>query len=532
MVIEIFKLFGSILVDSTEAERSIGKVEKGAQGLAGKLGNAIGVAAKVGAAVVAGAGVAAGALYGMANKAAGATDRIDKMSQKIGISRKGFQEWDFILSENGASVDGLQMGLKTLSKAADDASRGVKTQEGNFKRLGVSVKDANGQLKSQEDLFGEVVLALSKMENGTERTALASQLLGRSAQELAPMLNSGAESVEELRQKAHDLGLVLGDDAIDSGVKFSDTMDQLKRSFGSIVTMIGVRVMPIFQRAAEWVIRNMPTIQAVMSKVFGVVQRVVEVAVDVFSRYFLPVITRVASWFQTHMPAIQSTASAAFGKVTEVAREVWGFFQDNILPIFQSVYDAVADKWPQIQAIAETVFGVVGDVVSILWDIFKGLWEFIEPTFPLIGAIVETAFNIVIAVAEGVVAVFETVVGWVQTVIDWFGRFNKTKLEDKNSTITTNHVSNGDAGGDVLGSYEKGTDYVPRTGLYELHRGERVIPEKYNMPDNVRARSEQKQTVHHTFEPLTVRGVNDRGELVAVVESTVGAMLRQGVRRG
>ena len=168
------------------------------------------------------------------------------------------------------------MGLKTLSRAADEAAQGTATYADVFDRLNVSVKDGNGNLKDQETLFNDTILALSKMENETERTALASQLLGRSAQELAPMLNSGAESVEALRAKAHELGLVLNDEAIDAGVLFKDTIDALKRAFSAAFTVVGTNVMPIMQRFSEWIIANMPVIQENTQKAFDIIRAAVE----------------------------------------------------------------------------------------------------------------------------------------------------------------------------------------------------------------------------------------------------------------
>jgi hypothetical protein len=163
------------------------------------------------------------------------TDNIDKMSQRIGVSRQAFQEWDFILSQNGMNISQLQTGIKTLSSAAEEASRGVVTYSRTFKTLGVSVVDSNGSLKDQETLLFDTIYALAEVENTTQRTALATDLLGRSATDLAPLLNSGADSIEELRDMAHDLGLVLSDETVDAGVKLTDTIDQMKRTFSALM---------------------------------------------------------------------------------------------------------------------------------------------------------------------------------------------------------------------------------------------------------------------------------------------------------
>lgn len=158
--------------------------------------------------------------------AARAGDRVDKLSQKMNLSRKEFQEWDYITKQSGTSMEALSMGMKTLAVQAEADGKA-------FEKLGISVKDANGNIKDQGTLFNQTLAALFKYENTTERLAVASKLFGRGAQELAPILNSGAQSIEQLRQRAHELGLVLNDEAVNASVEFSDTLDDL---IGSIRT--------------------------------------------------------------------------------------------------------------------------------------------------------------------------------------------------------------------------------------------------------------------------------------------------------
>ena len=222
----VYKITG----DNSEFDRSIDKSETKVS----KFGS---VADKMFAGVtVAAIGMVVKKMGDMVISSANALDRVDKLSQKIGLSRVAFQEWDYILGQSGASVEGLQMGLKTLSGAADEASKGNKQYKDSFDKLGVSVIDVNGNMKDQETLFNEVFSALADMENQTERTAIASDLLGRSATELAPTLNTSKEEIEQLRQEAHDLGVVYSDEVVDAGVALGDNIDRLKKSFDALKT--------------------------------------------------------------------------------------------------------------------------------------------------------------------------------------------------------------------------------------------------------------------------------------------------------
>lgn len=205
------------------------------QGITGLQNTSVNALKKVkGVLATAGIGIGvASAVKGINNlikSTADYTDRIDKQSQKIGLSKRAYQEWDFILSDLGANVDGLQLGLKTLSSAMDEANRGNKEYGEMFRRLGVNIVDTNGKLKDQETIFNEVFSALAGMESQTERTAIASRLLGRSATELAPALNAGADEIEFLKNRAHELNTVLDDTTIAIGVNFGDQVGRMKRA--------------------------------------------------------------------------------------------------------------------------------------------------------------------------------------------------------------------------------------------------------------------------------------------------------------
>ncbi len=367
---EIFKLFGSIFVDNEEADKSISKTEKKAEGLASKLGGGIKTAAKWGAAIAGGATVAAGGMLKIANKSAETTDRIDKMSQKLGMTREGFQEWDYILSQNGASMDSMKAGMKTLTSQFDMLTKGGKNATEAFDALGLSQKDLAGL--SQEEIFEKTVVALQGMEDTTQRAAIANQLLGKAGQELAPMLNSGAGSVEELKKQAKDLGLVISDDAIDAGVLWTDTVDNLQRSFGAMVTNIGASVMPIVQKFADLIIDNMPLIQDVFNKVVNAISPLVE--------QVLPVLIDLVMYFVEEMlPILLDLINQLLEDVLPILIDLFMFVIESILPMFNQLLEVVIKD---ILPILITLFKeVISQVLPPLMELFEIIINDILPIF-------------------------------------------------------------------------------------------------------------------------------------------------------
>ncbi len=109
---------------------------------AGKAIAGMGKVAAVGVGAVAALGVA---MFKTSENAAAATDRIDKLSQQLGLSREGFQEWDFVLSQAGVSIDNMKTGMKTLTQRMDEAVKGAGKGSAVFDELGISISESTGQ---------------------------------------------------------------------------------------------------------------------------------------------------------------------------------------------------------------------------------------------------------------------------------------------------------------------------------------------------------------------------------------------------
>lgn len=376
---EIFKLFGSILIKSDEAEKSIQKTESKAEKLAHTLGNGIKTAAKWGAAIVAGAAAAGGALLGVTNKAAEAADEVDKMSQKIGLSKEGFQEWRYAMGQSGVDIGVMQNGMKTLTSLMDSAKDGTASAKEAFDTLGLSIYDSSGALKDQESMMTETIMALANMEDSTERAKLATQLFGRAGTELEPLLNSGADGIQELMDRAHELGLVMSDEAVDAGVKLGDTLSDVKDSFGMVATQIGVQVMPIIQGLLDWVLEHMPEIQTTVSTVMEGIKAGIEALQTFWAEHGDAISAKVEAVMSVISQVVQ-TAMDLLGQIINTAMAIlegdWAEAWDGIVGIVSSIGTALheagraifTDLWNGIKSVWDGIAGWVSEKVSWLVD--------------------------------------------------------------------------------------------------------------------------------------------------------------------
>lgn len=162
-------------------------------------------------------------------------DTIDKMSQKMGMSSDAYQEWDFVLQRCGASIESLKPAMKTLATAAENGSDA-------FTQLGISQEQLAGM--SQEQLFDATIAGLQNVTDETQRTYLAGKLLGRGATELGPLLNTSADDVADMRAQVHDLGGVMGSDAVKAAAAYQDSLQNMQYAFSGLKNNISGELLP------------------------------------------------------------------------------------------------------------------------------------------------------------------------------------------------------------------------------------------------------------------------------------------------
>ncbi len=207
------------------------------------FGNALATGIQAAAGVIAaamtavvGAAVATGkAFIETANEVGALGNEIDKNSQKMQMSISGYQTWDFILEHTGANIEGMKTAMKKLTVAAE---------EGNdaFTALGISQEDLANM--SPEETWNATIAALQNVTDEGERTALASELLGKGAVELAPLFNLTAEETEALKEQVADLGGIMSDEAVKAAAEYEDEMQNMQVALNGVKNNMMAKFLP------------------------------------------------------------------------------------------------------------------------------------------------------------------------------------------------------------------------------------------------------------------------------------------------
>ena len=163
-----------------------------------------------------------------------AADQLNKLSQKIGISVEALSTLRFAAQLSDVSLETLQKGIKGLSQNITEANTGIGDGAQVFEALGISVRNADGSMKSTEAVLLQVADVFATLEDGAVKTALAVKLFGKSGMDMIPFLNQGAAGITQLTAEAERLGLKLTTETARSAEAFNDNLTALKASSSSL----------------------------------------------------------------------------------------------------------------------------------------------------------------------------------------------------------------------------------------------------------------------------------------------------------
>ena len=180
-----------------------------------------------------------------ASKAGAAyADDLLTMATTTGMSTKNLQQYKYMADLIDVSLDTLTGSMTKLTSTMSKANKGNATAVKTFEDLGVAITDSNGQLRSTEDVFNDVVDALGRIENETERDARAMDIFGKSAKDLNPLIEAGADRLRDLAEEANNTGYVLSGEALEALGKQQDAMDRWEKKVEAVSNQFAVGLAP------------------------------------------------------------------------------------------------------------------------------------------------------------------------------------------------------------------------------------------------------------------------------------------------
>ena len=441
------------------------------------------------------------ALVGNAYKSAQAADDLNTLAKQTGFSVEELQKMQYAADRIDVSMDTMTGSIKKLvAKMSSEAEV--------FDQLGVNIYDANGNMRDATDVWYDSIEALSKVENETERDALSMELFGKSAMDMAGIVDDGGAALKDMGEEAEEMGLILDQDALTSANEFNDAIDKLKAtataSFRKAGTTLATALVPVLEKLAKVVTKvvtwfaNLTSTQqktiltvvalvaaispvaaiiATITKTIGTLKTAMTTLNTVFTAFTSPVGLVIAAI--AALIAIGVLLYKNWDTIKAKAKELW----TNLSTTFNNIKTAISDK---ITAAKNTVVSIFETIKSSITNKVNAIKSTISSVFSnIIYAMThpfETAKNTITGIIEKIKGLFNFSwslphiklphfkvyggqapyglggSGWLPHIdIEWYAKAMK------NGMVLTSPTIFGMANGRLLGAGEAGSETVVGT---------------------------------------------------------------------
>lgn len=431
------------------------------------FGNVMKKGGAIAGAVLGASTAVATAMFAQANNTAKAADEIDKASIRMGVSAGYYQQLAFAAGQSGVEMNTLERAAKQL--------------EGT----GLNLDEA---LTS--------IMALSTEE---ERAAMASELFGNTvAYNLSPILAQSGDEFEGLMTRAEELGIVMSDEAVGSGVLFKDTLSEVTQSIGALGNALGTSLMPLFQGLAEFILSNMPLFQSMFEQLAPIIAQLGESILSILTPLvtsLLPPLLQLLQPLIELLSPILDLVGQIIVPIAELVGSLIGSLSDLIGELMGGALAPLGEILGFVADILTGVFGgaiqMVIDMVDMLTGVFGGLGDFLTGVFTGNWSQAwDGIVNIFSSIWNGMINLFKTPINWIIDGINFFIRaLNMIQIPDWVPLVGglgfhINEIPKLEKGG-VL---ERG-----QTGFLEGNGAEAVVPLDQNSKWIARVASDMEQ---------------------------------------
>lgn len=319
------------------------------------------------------------ALAGAVGDSGEYADEILTLSTKYGMSTDSLQEFSYM-----AELVDTDLGTITGSMAKLTKQMGSGNEA--FATLGVNITNADGSMKTADEVFLEVIDALGQMESGVERDNLAMELFGKSAQELNPLIETGSAGIAAYAQEAHDMGAVLDEEALTSLGEMDDSFQRVEQATTALKNSIGVALAPVITQISEGIANlsqwfqsldseTQQTIVIIAGLAAAIIPAIAAVTqiittVQALSGVFSTLSMGPAALVVAAIAAIIAIGVALYNHWDEIKEWASGLWE-GIKETFNNIKEGIANAWNSVKEKATEVWNNITTFLSEKWTAIK-----------------------------------------------------------------------------------------------------------------------------------------------------------------
>lgn len=408
------------------------------------------------AAVSAAAIAGAKALVEMTTAGAAYADTVLTESTVTGIATDKLQEYMYAAELVDVSTDTLTKSMAKQIKSMKAVQDGTKLSVEAYEKLGVQVTNTDGSLRDSDTVYWEVIDALGKVENETERNALAMQILGKSAQELNPLIEAGAERMTELGQQAHAAGYVVSDEMLSAYGALDDQLQYLNVGATAAKNALGTVLLPVLTDLAtegnallgEFT-NGILDANGDISKMSEVIGELLPKVLDMFMD-FLPelmeiageIVGSLATAIVENLPTIIDTASQIIFTLLTGLIEALPQIAEGALQLVLALVNGILANLPMLlnaalQAVVTLATGIANALPTLIPTIVQVVVQIVQTLIDNLPMILDAALQLITGLAQGVLdalpvliaALPEIIMGIINFLLDAIPQIIETGIQ-------------------------------------------------------------------------------------------------------
>lgn len=408
------------------------------------------------AAVSAAAIAGAKALVEMTTAGAAYADTVLTESTVTGIATDKLQEYMYAAELVDVSTDTLTKSMAKQIKSMKAVQDGTKLSVEAYEKLGVQVTNTDGSLRDSDTVYWEVIDALGKVENETERNALAMQILGKSAQELNPLIEAGAERMTELGQQAHAAGYVVSDEMLSAYGALDDQLQYLNVGATAAKNALGTVLLPVLTDLAtegnallgEFT-NGILDANGDISKMSEVIGELLPKVLDMFMD-FLPelmeiageIVGSLATAIVENLPTIIDTASQIIFTLLTGLIGALPQIAEGALQLVLALVNGILANLPMLlnaalQAVVTLATGIANALPTLIPTIVQVVVQIVQTLIENLPMILDAALQLITGLAQGVLdalpvliaALPEIIMGIINFLLDAIPQIIETGIQ-------------------------------------------------------------------------------------------------------
>ena len=342
--------------------------------------------------IVSGAIDAGKAILNLTTDAGAYADTIATLAETSNVDVVNLQKWEYASQFIDTEVSTITGSLTKLQ--VNMASSNAATAAA-FEQLGVSVRDSSGNFRDSEQVFWDVVDALGGISNQVERENLAMTLLGKSANELNPLINAGSEAFKALGDEAQAAGLILSEDAVGALGGVDDAMNRFNSAISGVKNTVAAAFAPAVEELANGA-------SQVVTAMIGMVNGT-EGSTEQFMAAIDNMVDTAVSLLDSMLPTVLDIGIRVITSLVEGILNNIGKITDSITRVIRQLLDTIIKHLPQIlKAGVDILLAIIDGIIDAIPQLVSALPQIIEAIVSGLARLAPRLLDVGVSIIKGI----------------------------------------------------------------------------------------------------------------------------------